>query len=162
MTYPCDSKELAKRCENFQRHGNYIYALAERLHEISFPCSFFKGRMDIVRPFLSVHRKCERFILLISDYYTKWVESKAFTNITDLSIRNFVCKHILCRFGVQNEIVTNNDSEFISKIFKDFYITGNIILKFSSSFRELNPVSVPLLGHFISKGTPKISITLGP
>ena len=59
-------------------------------------------------------------MLVLTDYFTKWVEVGAFQQIRDIVVRNFVWKNIICRFDVPREIVTDNRSQFISYDFKNF------------------------------------------
>lgn len=88
--------------------------------------------MNIIVPLPPAHKKGEMFILLVTVYFTKLVEAEGFANVTNLVVRNLIWKHILYRFRVSNEIVTENGSQFISKILKDFYISWNIRLNFST------------------------------
>ena len=40
------------------------------------------------------------FILMVTDYFSKWVEEEALSRITDLQIRKFIWTHVIIRFGV--------------------------------------------------------------
>lgn len=62
----------------------------------------------------------KRFILVLTDYFTKWVEAEAYASITDKEVHKFVWENIICRHGLPYEIVTNNGSQFISHNFKEF------------------------------------------
>ncbi|KAK0593633.1 hypothetical protein LWI29_020599 [Acer saccharum] len=72
------------------------------------------------------------YMLVLTDYFTKWVEVGAYQQIRDIEVRNFVWKHIICRFGVPKEIVTDNGSQFISYDFKNFCDKYAIKLSFST------------------------------
>ena len=50
------------------------------------------------------------YMLVMTDYFTKWVEIEALPQVRDIEVRNFVWKSIICRFGVPREIVTDNES----------------------------------------------------
>ena len=72
------------------------------------------------------------YMLVMTDYFTKWVEIEALPQVRDIEVRNFVWKTIICRFGVPREIVTDNWSQFISFDFKNFCDKYGIKLSFST------------------------------
>ena len=72
------------------------------------------------------------YMLVLTDYFTKWVEVGAYQQIRDIEVRNFIWKNIICRFGVPKEIVTDNGSQFISYDFKNFCDKYAIKLSFST------------------------------
>ena len=59
-------------------------------------------------------------MLAVTNYFTKWVEAEAYHQICDREVKNFIGKNIICRFGVPKEIVTDNESQFISFDIQDF------------------------------------------
>ncbi|KAK0607684.1 hypothetical protein LWI29_018587 [Acer saccharum] len=71
-------------------------------------------------------------MLVLTNYFTKWVEVGAYQQVRDIEVRNFIWKNIICRFGVPKEIVTDNGSQFISYDFKNFYDKYAIKLSFST------------------------------
>ena len=90
-----------------------------------------KYSMDIVGalPRASGQRK---YLLILTDYFTKWVEAEAFAEIKDVDVEGFIWRNIICRFGVPQEIVTDNGSQFISNNFRKFCKNWNIELSFST------------------------------
>ena len=71
-------------------------------------------------------------MLVVTDYFTKWIEAEAFHQVHDREVKNFIWKNVICRFNVPKEIVTNNGSQFISFEFQDFCREWNIKLNFST------------------------------
>ena len=55
---------------------------------------------------------------MVMDYFTKWVEAKALTNILDVDVKKFVWKNIVTRFGVPESLVLDNGLQFYSKAFR--------------------------------------------
>lgn len=49
-----------------------------------------------------------RFVLVATDYFTKWVEVEALANIRDINVKKFVWKNIITRFGVQEALILDN------------------------------------------------------
>ncbi|KAK1554732.1 hypothetical protein Q3G72_016522 [Acer saccharum] len=72
------------------------------------------------------------YMLVLTDYFTKWVEIGAYQQVRDIEVRDFIWKNIICRFGVPKEIVTDNGSQFISFDFKNFCDKYAIKLSFST------------------------------
>ena len=64
--------------------------------------------MDIVGEFpMAPGQKI--FLLVVTDYFSKWVEAEALSRITDHQIRKFLWMNVITRFGVPHEIVTEMD-----------------------------------------------------
>ncbi|KAI9185257.1 hypothetical protein LWI28_005685 [Acer negundo] len=101
------------------------------LNSILAPWPFMKWGMDIVGK-LPAAPGGVVYMLVFTDYFTKWVEVGAYQQIRDIEVRDFVWKHIICRFGVPREIVTDNGSQFISYDFKNFCDKYAIKLNFST------------------------------
>ncbi|XP_013624546.1 PREDICTED: uncharacterized protein LOC106330655 [Brassica oleracea var. oleracea] len=91
----------------------------ENLKSISSLWPFRKWGMDIVGKFSMAPRK-KVFLLIVTDYFSKWVEAEALSRITDLQIHKFMWTYVITRFGVTHEIVTNNGPQFTSHNFKEF------------------------------------------
>ncbi|KAG7529626.1 Ribonuclease H-like superfamily [Arabidopsis suecica] len=64
--------------------------------------------------------KAEKLVIVLTDYFSKWIEAESYASIKDAQVENFVWKHILCRHGIPYEIVTDNGSQFISTRFQGF------------------------------------------
>lgn len=84
--------------------------------------------MDIVEPLITSGRGRQklRFLLVLTYYFTKWIEAEAFQHITRFEVEGFVWKDIVCRHGVPYETVTDNGGQFISRDFKAFCDKWNI------------------------------------
>jgi transposase InsO family protein len=53
------------------------------------------------------------------DKFTKWIEVKPTTSIIAGKVVEFI-REIMCQFGVPNNIITNNGTQFNAREFKDF------------------------------------------
>ena len=87
--------------------------------------------MDIVGKFSMAPRK-KVFLLIVTDYFSKWVEPEALSRITYLQIRKFLWTYVITRFGVPHEIVTDNGPQFTSHNFKEFWKDWGIKLTFAT------------------------------
>ena len=50
----------------------------------------------------------KRFVIVATDYFTKWVEAEALENIRDVDVKKFVWKNIVTRFGVPETLISDN------------------------------------------------------
>ena len=73
-----------------------------------------------------------KFIVLAIEYFTKWVKVEPLTTITAEKITKFVWKSIVCRFGVNRRLISNNGTQFASKKMKDMCEELGICQIFSS------------------------------
>ena len=60
----------------------------------------------------------KKYILVFTDYVTKWVEAKALFQAPEKSVVEFIYEDKFTRFGVPREIVTNQGSQFTFKLMK--------------------------------------------
>ncbi|XP_070028635.1 uncharacterized protein [Nicotiana sylvestris] len=70
--------------------------------------------MDVIGPIDPTASNGHRFILVASDYFTKWVKAATYKAVTKKVVADFVKDRIVCRFEVPESIVTNNAANFNS------------------------------------------------
>ena len=83
------------------------------------PWSFTQWGLDIMGPFPTTVRQL-KFLVVGIDYFTKWVEAKPLATIMEKSIRNFVWRNIICRYGILRVLVSDNGKQFDNSAFRDF------------------------------------------
>jgi ribonuclease HI/transposase InsO family protein len=125
-----DCKTFTAKCEQCQRHAPTIHQPTELLRAGVAPYPFMRWAMDIVGPMPASRQK--RFILVMTDYFTKWVEAESYATIRANDVQNFVWKFIICRHGLPYEIITDNGSQFISLSFENFCASWKIRLNKST------------------------------
>jgi len=76
-----DYEVMIRKCEGCQAHENDVKRAPTELHSLTTPWPFAQWGMDIVRPF-PIGRVQKKFILVVIDYFTKWVKAEALANIT--------------------------------------------------------------------------------
>ena len=60
----------------------------------------------------------KRWLLVGTDYFTKWVEAEPLVNIKDVDAKRFVWKNIVTQFGIPHTLISDNRLQFNSKAFK--------------------------------------------
>jgi hypothetical protein len=74
--------------------------------------------MDIMGPLPKTERG-NKFLLLICDYFTKWVEAYPLPNQEAHTIADKFVQEFICRYGVPRRIITDQGSNFQSMLFKE-------------------------------------------
>ena len=83
------------------------------------PQPFAQWGLDIVGPFPTALRQL-KFLVVGIDYFTKWVEAEPLATITEKSIRTFVWRNIICKYGIPRVLVSDNGKQFDNNAFRDF------------------------------------------
>ncbi|XP_030946087.1 uncharacterized protein LOC115970625 [Quercus lobata] len=81
-----DAADIVRRCDRCQRYGNVQRLPAEKMMTIASPWPFAQWGIDIVGP-LPQGKGQVKFLLVVIDYFTKWVEAEALATITEARIR---------------------------------------------------------------------------
>jgi len=75
--------------------------------------------LDIVGPFLKVLGN-KKYLLVGTDYFTKWVEAEPLANFRDVDVKRFIWKNIVTRFGVPHTPFSDNGLQFDGKAFRQY------------------------------------------
>ena len=62
----------------------------------------------------------KKYLLVSTDYFTKWVKAEPLANIRDMDVKKFVWKNIVTRFGVPHALISINGLQFDSKMFRKY------------------------------------------
>ena len=86
---------------------------------MSSPWPFAQWGLDIIGPFPKAMGN-QRWLLVGTDYFTKWVEAEPLSNIRDKDAKKFIWKNIVTRFGIPHTLISDNGLQFDSKAFKRY------------------------------------------
>ena len=89
------------------------------LNPFSSPWPFAQWGLDIVGPLPKAIGN-KKYLLVDTDYFTKWVEAEALANIKDVDVKKFVWKSIVTRFGVPHTLISDNGLQFDSRAFRKY------------------------------------------
>ena len=87
--------------------------------------------MDIVGPFLKTVGN-KRWLLVGTDYFTKWVEAEPLANIRDTDAKKFSWKNIITQFGIPHTLILDNGLQFDSKPFRRYCCDLGITNRYST------------------------------
>ena len=108
-----DIQEYVKTCDKCQRRGQK--GGEGYLNPIKVGQAFEMIGIDFVGP-LNRTRKGNKYILVVTDYLTKWPEARAMREATGEKVIEYLYKEIICRHGCPKVILSDNGSHFNNKL----------------------------------------------
>ena len=84
-----EALEYTKKCDQCQRLALNIHQPGGFLNPLSSPWPFAQWGLDIVGPFPKAAEN-KKYLLVGTDYFTKWVEVEPYANIRDVDIKKFL------------------------------------------------------------------------
>ena len=84
-----EALEYVKKCDQCQKFALNIHHPGRVLNPLSNPWPFAQWGLDIVGPFLKATGN-KRYLLVSTDYFTKWVEAEPLANIKDTDAKKFI------------------------------------------------------------------------
>ncbi|XP_051140123.1 uncharacterized protein LOC127257695 [Andrographis paniculata] len=98
------------------------------------PWPFKAWALDVIGKIHPASSKQHSFILVATDYFTKWVEAVPLKNVTQKEVIDFVLNHIIYRFGIPHTLTTDQGLMFTGETFIEFLAEFNIKLHHSSPY----------------------------
>ena len=127
MDWPGMVKDVSEMCESCplcQKAGPAVTVKAplQPLPVMREP--FSRVAMDIFGP-LTRTKAGNKYILVIMDYETRWPEAFALKNMTSETVADCLVE-VTARLGVPNEVLSDNGTNFTSKVMAQFCMTVGI------------------------------------
>jgi len=85
-----DCINYAKSCEGCQKHGPIKHVPASELHLITKPWPFRGWTLDLIGQIHPPSLERHKYILVVVDCFTKWVETIPLKNVDPGDIINFI------------------------------------------------------------------------
>jgi hypothetical protein len=104
------------------------------LHRIIKPWPFCGWTLDFISQIHPASSKGHQFVLVATDYFTKWTEALPLKNMMHREVIHFISEHIIHRFGIPQTLTTNQGSSFISHQVHEFAESLKIKLLSSSPY----------------------------
>lgn len=111
-----------------------------RAHSPKYP--FQTLSMDVLGPYTpSAYKTRKQYILVVEDIFSKWVEAKAYTSVKSPDVVKFLETEIIPRYGVPENIITDQGPCFKGNALKNFCEKQGIKQNFSAVYhQQANPV----------------------
>ncbi|KAK3017710.1 hypothetical protein RJ639_003303 [Escallonia herrerae] len=131
LTMHRDALDYTRKCDACQRFSPIPRQSPSPLSSLSNPIPFVMWGMDIMGPFPRATAQ-RRFVIMVIDYFTKWIEAEALATISEKKCEDFFWNAIVCRFGISCVLVTENGKQFDNPTFRTFCANLTIEQHFTS------------------------------
>ena len=82
--------------------------------------------VDIIGPLPPTKTRKNKYILVFTDYLTRWVEAFAMPNQKAITVARKLVEEIICRHGAPVMLLSDQGSNFLSKLAHNVYIMAKI------------------------------------
>src|SRR5205823_10317108 len=149
-----DTKEYVKFCNNCQRRGQK--GEKSYLNPIEVGEPFERIGIDFVGP-LEKTRRGNRYILVTTDYLTKWPEAKAMKDATATNVVKFIYEVIICRHRCPKIIMSDRGTHFRNKLVDELCRKFEIKHKLSSPYHPQTNGLVERFNRTLCEALAKVS-----
>ena len=88
-TMRADVATYTRKCDRCQQLAPFLKLPVQDLISISSPWPFAQWGIDIVKPLPTAPAQ-KKLLLVVIDYFSKWIEAKAFSSIKDRDVTQFI------------------------------------------------------------------------
>ncbi|KAL3682257.1 hypothetical protein R1sor_000279 [Riccia sorocarpa] len=130
-----DAENYCKRCDACQRQGRPKSRYTALLSPLFTRRPFQKWGIDYIGEIHPPTRHTgHRYIIVATDYVTKWVEARSFPRATGAATIKFLQENIISRFGVPLTIITDNGRHFLNEAMAEVTGAYGIQHRFSTPY----------------------------
>src|SRR2546429_7126046 len=149
-----DIEEYIKTCDSCQRRGNK--GGIGYLNPIKVGKPFERIGIDFVGP-LEKTKKGNKYILVVTDYLTKWPEAKPMKDATAENVVKFIYEGIICRHGCPKIIMSDRRTHFRNKLVDELCRKFEIKHKLSSPYHPQTNGLVERFNRTLCEALAKVS-----
>jgi hypothetical protein len=137
-----------KGCQVCQKFDDLQLVPAAELHPIIKPWPFRGWGLDFIGEIHPSSSKGHRFMLVATDYFTKWTKVVALKNMTHREVIEFITEHIIHRFGIPQTLTTDQGTSLCQKRYVNLlnYIELSCLIHLHIMLRPMDMPSL-VIGH---------------
>ena len=143
-----NAKKFVKGCDSFQRMGWPLKSDEMSLQSQIVIEPFKKWALDFAGP-INPSSQQKTYILVCTDYVTKWVKEKELIRATEQVVSEFLFEDIFIRFRIPMEIVMDGGPQFTSHLIKKLVEKYGIHHRISSPYHPQENGQVESTNKFI-------------
>ena len=113
-----DIKSYIAGCEKCSKRKDPIRTKQAPMQIVRSGYPFERIAIDILGEF-PITEKGNKYILVIGDYFTKWTECFPMPNMEAVTVAKILVNEVIVRFGIPNQIHSDQGKQFESKLFKE-------------------------------------------
>ncbi|GJS06831.1 reverse transcriptase domain-containing protein [Tanacetum coccineum] len=142
-----DAHDMVKSCDSCQCQGK-ISQKDEMPQNAIQVCEIFNVRgIDFMGPFLS--SRGNKYILVVVDYLSKWVEAKALPTHARVVVK--FLKSLFARFGTPRAIISDRDTHFCNDQFAKVMLKYGVTHRLSTAYRLQTSGQVEVLNRGLKR-----------
>ena len=119
MTLENDCINYVQKCHKCQIYADKIHVSPTSLNVMVSPWPFSIWGMNVIGPITSKASNGHRFIFVVIDYFTKWVEATSYASVTKIMVARIIKKKIICRYKLPKRIISYNGLNLNNDIVKE-------------------------------------------
>lgn len=127
-----DIRDYCKSCSHCQRMNPNNKPLAAELHPVKVTDIFERWGVDLIGP-LNETQSGKRFVIVATEYLTKWVEVAALPDKSALSVHEFLI-NLVFRYGACHFLLHDQGREFCNALVKNLCDIMSIKQSTSSAY----------------------------
>ena len=124
------------------------------MNPLSSPWPFAQWGLDIVDTFPKAAGN-KRYLLVGTNYFTKWVEVEPLENIKNVDAKKFIWKNIVTRFRIPHSLISDNGLQFDSRSFRKYCCELGIMNRYSTSAYPQGNGQAEVINKVIVSGLKK-------
>ncbi|MCO5582245.1 hypothetical protein L7F22_036137 [Adiantum nelumboides] len=154
-----DAEEFVKRCDDCQRTKTPRGRDDMPLRPMMGARTFAKWGIDFIGPCPLAYKSHAQYIIVATDYLTKWVEAKATIKNDAKTKAQFLYENIFTRYGLPIEIVSDRGTHFINEVIEQLLDEFMVIHRKSTPYHpqangqaeSTNKILVTILTEIVSE-----------
>ncbi|GKV17025.1 hypothetical protein SLEP1_g27583 [Rubroshorea leprosula] len=154
-----DCIDYVRKCHKCQIYADRIKGPPFPLHNMVAPWPFSMWGIDVIGPINPKASNGHQFILVAIDYFSKWVEVAAYTNVKNKVVARFIQREIICRYGQLETIITDNAKNLNNSLMASICKQHKIQHLNSTPYRPKMNEAVEAANKNIKKILAKMTVT---
>jgi hypothetical protein len=132
-TFFKDAHDYCRSCDVCQAYAQRSI-VSGPLHLIPPLGPFEKWGINLMGP-LPMTRRGHRFIVVATDYLTKFAEVRALKSLVKHEVARFLYERVFIRFGTPLEIVSNNGPQFLNEVMESLLACLAVKHRFTTMYK---------------------------
>ena len=151
-------EQWVKTCPSCNTKRNPRQRLQGLLIPTVFSYPWEQVAIDILGP-LKESQHGHRYVLVVTDAFSKWAETKALKTQAMVEIAEFLVKEVFCRYGCPKRLLSDRGGNFLSALASEIFLALEIRKLSTSSYHpqtdaiteRFNATLCGMLSHYVNE-----------
>ena len=96
--------------------GDLICVPSSELHALTSPWPFSAWGVDVIGKVSLKSSSGHEYVLVVIDYFTKWVEAASYASLIVAKVAKFIRSHIICQYGIPHGLILDREVHFRGEV----------------------------------------------